>query len=151
VQASTTGIFKRRVALAIATGTFALLAATRPALAAARCEIGDAIEGQEIHCFLKAKDGLRQSITVNSAFPTEVLFELTRWIGPCGKPATRTIRETKGFRGESKPLTIPVAFKTSSECAEVAFTSCQAAEAGASPETLKMHPFDCPAALELKP
>lgn len=121
------------------------------AQAAARCQNANAVEGEEIHCFLKAADGLKQTITVNSPFATEVLFEQTSWIGPCRKPATRTSTVTRAFRGESKALLIPVNFKTGFECAEVAFTSCQAAEPGGSPEVVKMKRFDCPAALEVTP
>jgi hypothetical protein len=137
--------------LGLTAGVIVLAATARPAAAAPRCEIGDAVEGQEIHCFLKAKDGLQQTIAVNSAFPTEVLFELTQWIGPCGKPATRQTNATKAFRGENKALLVLVKFRTAAECAEVAFTECQAAEATASPGQYQMKRFDCPAALEITP
>lgn len=141
----------RRHAIAVA-ATFLTMLTTQAALAAPRCEVGDAIEGQEIHCFLKAKDGLKQTIPVNSAFPTEVLFELTKWYGPCGKAATRQSSTTKAFKGENKPLYIAVAFKRPAEtCVEVAFTNCQAAEPANATGGFKMKHFDCPAALEITP
>ncbi len=143
--------FERRHAVALA-ATFLTMLTTQAALAAARCEVGDAIEGQEIHCFLSAKDGLKQTIPVNSAFPTEVLFELTKWYGPCGKAATRQSSATMAFKGENKPLSVTVAFKRPAEtCVEVAFTNCQAAEPTNADGAFKMKRFDCPAALEITP
>jgi len=144
-------IIRRPLRLGLAAGAVLLFAMPRLAAAAPRCEIGDAVGGQEIHCFLNAKDGLQQTIAVNSAFPTDVLFELTQWIGPCGKPATQQTNATKAFQGESRALLVLVKFKTTAECAEVAFTDCQAAEATASPPGYKMKRFDCPAALEVTP
>lgn len=150
MQISTVRAFERRHVVAVA-ATFLTMLTTQSALAAARCEVGDAIGGQEIHCFLKAKDGLQQTITLNSAFPTEVLFEVTKWIGPCGKPATRQNSYTDGFKGEAKPHSVPVKFKLTGECAEIAFTNCKAAAATATVGTYKMQKFDCPAALEIAP
>ena len=138
--------------ICLLTTTLFLAMAARPALGAARCEVGDAIEGQEIHCFLTAKDGLKQTIPVNSAFPTEVLFELTQWYGPCSKAATRQSSATKAFKGENKPLSVTVEFKRPAEtCVEVAFTNCQAAEPTNADGAFKMKRFDCPAALEITP
>jgi hypothetical protein len=132
--------------LAGAAISVAAVAACADASAAVECL--PMIGNMEIHCYLTAADGAKQALAVSSYLPSEVDYQVTQWIGTCGKVEPQSSLTNEFIRAETT-VHVPVTFPHAGQCAEVRFAQCRALRPEGTPGAGTFEAFACPEALKV--